>query len=113
MHAIGAAGLAAAASVVNLSGDTSSVVKDTEKLVAEDSAESHVATGELEIGVADPCAADANEDLARRGVGLREVAAEVGGLAVAEDAAHEMAPVWVWDSPFKKNRAIGARSGVL
>jgi hypothetical protein len=88
MPAAGAADFAAAAGVVNLGRDAGSVVERAEELVAEDAPEAHVAAGELEVGVADPGAADLDNDLAGAWSRFAEVASESGGGAVAKDAEH-------------------------
>jgi hypothetical protein len=77
-----------AARVVDLGGNTSSVIALAEEFMAQDAPVAHVATGELDVGVADPGAADAEEDFSRSRFGPGKVAAKASRFSVAKDAEH-------------------------
>jgi hypothetical protein len=61
-----------------------------DEFVPEHATESHIAPGQLQVGVADPYRPDPKDGLSGAGLGFGEVVAETDARALAGDASHRV-----------------------
>ncbi|MDB5351748.1 MAG: hypothetical protein JWN86_2995 [Planctomycetota bacterium] len=61
---------------------------DSDEFVTQDAAIVHIAASQLQVGVADPGNADAEDDFPRAGRRFGKVTAKANGGSIAENAAH-------------------------